>query len=215
MTRSILRWAIRSPGGARSSGWRIWGMLEGDIYVAVRSLGGVIKASLHRDGRCYLGFTRGYAATAAARFGTQVRHWETWQLSMGKVALVFQILVTRDELRHFVGRDDAKLTWLAPPPVGCIAVVSIFLAPSPIELAPETCSSASLVGTVRTKLRNAWVFYANRSIDAILRQTITAEQARRSRLFKPGALKPGTRAVLWQSRTDDGCRQLLEIACES
>jgi hypothetical protein len=214
MTRNILRWAIGSHDGPRSSAWRVWGMHQGDLYVAVRSLGGVIKASLHRDGRSYLGFTSEYAATAAARFGRQGRHWGTWQLPVDRIAVVFQILVPQRELRHFVGRDNSKLIWLAPPPVGSIAVISIFVAPPPIELAAETSPSANLVGIVRTQVRSAWVFCAN-SIDATLRQTIAAEQAKLRRLPKPSGLKPGTRAVLWESRADDGCRRMLELASES
>jgi hypothetical protein len=96
--QSILRWAIGSSDGARSSVWRLWGTHMGDIYAAVRSLSGIIKASFHRDGRCQLGFTSEYAPTAAARFGKQVRHWETWTLPPEPTGRVLQVLMLRQKI---------------------------------------------------------------------------------------------------------------------
>jgi len=78
--RHVIRWAIGSADGPRSSLWRMWGNKKGDIYVAVRSLGAITKASFHRDGSCQVGFTEPYAATASRRFGVTSRHWDRWQL---------------------------------------------------------------------------------------------------------------------------------------
>ena len=75
VARKVIRWAIGAPDGPRSSAWRLWGNKKGDIYVAVRSLGGIIKASFHRDGRCQVGFTDSYAMTASRRFGVRFRQW--------------------------------------------------------------------------------------------------------------------------------------------
>jgi hypothetical protein len=211
--QSILRWGIGSSNGARSSAWPLWGTHKGDIYAAVRSLGGIIKASFHRDGRCQVGFTNEYAPTAAARFGRQARHWETWKLPSESVARVLQILVPQSELRHFVERDDARVVWLSSPPAGSVAVISVLVAPPLAELMPPETSSAALVGTVRTNFRNAWVFYAHCSIDATLGRTIAAEQVKLERLPKPVRVIPGTRAIVWDSRPDHD-RHVLELACE-
>jgi hypothetical protein len=56
----VVRWAVGAPGEPRSSAWRLWGNKKGDIYAAVRSLGGITKASFHRDGRCQVGFADTY-----------------------------------------------------------------------------------------------------------------------------------------------------------
>jgi hypothetical protein len=216
MTRSILRWAVGSSDVPRSSAWRLWGDHKGDIYAAVRSLGGVTKVSFHRDGKCQVGFTSEYASTAAARFGKQARHWETWKLPQEPVARVLQILVPQSELRHFVGRDDARVVWLPPPPpADSVAAVSVLVAPPLAELVPPETSCAALVGTVRTNLRNAWVFYAICSIDAALCRAIAAQQTTLTRLPKPATILPGTRAVVWGFRPDDGCLQVLELAYEA
>jgi hypothetical protein len=211
--QSILRWAIGSSDGARSSAWRLWGTHKGDIYAAVRSLGGIIKVSFHRDGKCQLGFTSEYAARAAARFGKQGRHLETWRLPPEPTARVLQILVPQSELRHFVGHDDSKVVWLPLPPADSVAVISVLVAPPLAELVPSETSSAALVGTVRTNLRNAWVFYAHSSLNAALEQTIAAEKKKLRRLPKPVRVVPGTRAIISDSRPDHD-RHVLELAYE-
>jgi hypothetical protein len=88
----------------------------------------------------------------------------------------------------------------------------VLVAPPLAELVPET-SRSILVGTVRTNLRNAWVFYANRSIDAALGQAIAAEKKKWERLPKPVRVLPGTRAFVLGSRPDPG-RHVLELAYE-
>ena len=212
MTRRVIRWAVGSPGGTRSSPWRLWSNKKGDIYAAVRSLGGTVKASFHRDGKCHVGFTSEYAATATARFGVARRHWETWRLPADPVARVLQILIPFSDLRLFATLDDAELTWLPAPPMGSIAVVSIVVAPPDAELCtPEGSSSTHIVGTVRTSLRNAWAFYAHNPIDESLARTITLEREKLKDVPVPSGLPPGTRAMIWDSRADHD-RKVLELA---
>jgi hypothetical protein len=54
----IVRFAIGDERGIRSSVWRIWkGKKTDDIYIAPRSMAGVIKASLHATGHSYFSIT--------------------------------------------------------------------------------------------------------------------------------------------------------------
>jgi hypothetical protein len=214
MKQSILRCAVGSLNGPRSSIWRIWGNPKGDIYVAVRSLGGIIKASFHRDGKCQVGFTSEYAKTAQARFGKDSRHWETWRLPPEPVVRVLQILVPTSELRSFLEYKTGEVVWLQPPESNLIATVSVILAPPLAEIEPPAAlASARLVGTVRTSLRNAWVFYAHSSIDETLKGIIATEHAKLRKLPSPATVLPGTRAVMWDSRPDHD-RHVLELAYE-
>jgi hypothetical protein len=57
---SKLRWAIGSLDGLRSSVWFLRGAKKGDIYVALRSLGAITKASFHLSGQGQVGFTNEY-----------------------------------------------------------------------------------------------------------------------------------------------------------
>lgn len=66
-----------SPTGPRSSTWRFWGNKKGDFYVSVRPLGGIVKTSFHRDGRCHTGLTGTYAESIGR---AAERHWDRWDL---------------------------------------------------------------------------------------------------------------------------------------
>src|SRR6266508_4520912 len=59
--RSQVRFAVGSPSGPRASVWRLWTQ-RSDVYMAVRSIGGIQKVSLHEDGNCFLAFTREHVA---------------------------------------------------------------------------------------------------------------------------------------------------------
>jgi hypothetical protein len=145
VARNVLRWAIGSPDGPRSSAWRLWGEKKGDLYVAVRSLGAATKASFHRDGKCQVGFTNEYAVTASRRFAVESRHWQRWRLPADQVVRVLQVLVPHSELRSFTDRDHRNVTWLPTPPEGSVAVVSIFLTAQGFQLPLPTGTHAAIV----------------------------------------------------------------------
>ena len=62
-----IRWAVGSIDGSRGATWRLWGDKKGDVYVAARSITGLVKASFHRDRKCHLGFTCGYYIASLSR----------------------------------------------------------------------------------------------------------------------------------------------------
>jgi hypothetical protein len=211
--RRVLRWAIGSSDGPRSSAWRLWGNKKGDIYVAVRSLGSTTKASFHRDGRCQVGFTNEYAETASRRFAVQSRHWEKWRLPNDQVVRVLQVLVPHSELRSFTDRNPCDVTWLPTPPKGSVAVVSIFLTAQGIELPlPGGAHTAIIVGNVRTSIRTAWVVYTHHPMDAALVKLVDDERTKLTCDPRAASLPLGTRAALWESKRDHD-RHVLELAC--
>lgn len=100
----------------------------------MRRLGGAIKASFHRDGNCYVGFTSDYAETALLRFGVTKRLWEKWRLPNDPVVRVLQILVPSSEVRFFADYyPTTDVTWLPVPPAGSIGEVWIFLSKPGID----------------------------------------------------------------------------------
>ena len=212
---SVLRWAIGSLNGPRSSTWRLWGNKKGDIYVAVRILGGIVKASFHRDGKCQVGFTAEYTETATRRFAIKSRHWETWRLPTESVVRVLQVIVPHSELRPFVDSDSiSDLHWLPTPPEGSVAVASIVLSPVKAELEiPSGDRSGMIIGLVQTSIRTAWLIYAHNPIDAEMAKIIAGEHETIRHLPEADGCPSGTRAALWESRSDHD-RHVLELACD-
>jgi hypothetical protein len=210
---SVLRWAIGSSHGPRSSAWRLWGNKKGDIYIAVRCLGSTTKASFHRDGNCQVGFTDNYAATASRRFAVKSRHWEKWRLPADQIVRVLQVLVPYSELRPFTDRNDRDITWLPLPPEGSVAVVSIFISAQGADFSlPTSAHATSIVGNVRTSIRTAWIVYAHNSLDAVMAKLINDERAKLKQILGVASWPLNTRAALWESREDHD-RHVLELAC--
>jgi hypothetical protein len=211
--RNVLRWAVGSSDGLRSSTWRLWGNKKGDIYVAVRSLGGITKASFHRDGRCQVGFTEDYGATACQRFGVTSRHWQRWQLPADPIVRVLQIVVPHSELRAFADRNPPELTWLLTPPEGSVAIVSIAVSAPGVELPlPSGAHAPIVVGAVRTSTRTAWLVYVHHPPDTTLAQLISDERAKLQRIPGAASWPSSTRTTLWESKGDHD-RHVLELAC--
>lgn len=202
--RGGIRWAVGAPDGPRSSTWRLWGNKKGDVYLSVRNLGGIVKASFHRDRRCQVGFTAEYAETAKQRFGTTKRHWERWVLPSEPVVRAVQVVVPASELVPFEAAESPNMKWLPGPPVGMAAVVSIFIVEPPtFESWPGAIEGAQPLGIPVCPTRLTWAVVANSPLDASSLQKI--EEARHKAIKLPGAADapriPGVRAVIWGSST--------------
>jgi hypothetical protein len=211
-SRRGLYWAIGSLDGPRSSAWFVSGNKKGDIYVSVRNLGGITKASFHKDGRCHVGFTDEYQATARERFCVTSRHWQRWLLPDAEVARVLQIIVPCAELRSFIEQNPHEVIWLPLPPEGSVGVVSIYVAALGLEPPfPSGAHGPFVVGSVPTSIRTAWVVYTHHPPDAALAQLIDNERAELQRALGATSLLPSVRATLWPAREDHD-RHVLELA---
>lgn len=213
VSKRILRWAIGSREGPRSSVWRLWGNKKGDIYVAVRELGGIIKASFHRDGKCHVGFTSEFADEAKKRFGVTKRHWETWTLPAEHCVRVVQILIPGTELRIFTDRDGGDVTWLVPPDPNSIGTVSVVLVRGSWTIELDDSLQEHFVGEVQTGTCSTLVFYAQTPMDNTLAQKIGAARASLGKLPVDYSVPSGTQVVFWDSRPDHD-RHVLELAYE-
>lgn len=206
------RLAIGSQHGPRSGVWRMWGNPKGDVYVAVRCLGGIYKVSFHKDGNCQYGFTDQYADTALSRFGRQNRHLEKWRLPPDPIVRVLQILIPESELRVATMNDNKGVTWLPIPRQGTIGTISLYLTTPLTQLElPETVQDAWMIGNMNTRSRNAWITYAFTPLDKTLTQLIALEKQKLYAISMNDVVPPGTRATLWDSK-DDHDRHVLELA---
>lgn len=215
MSSKQYRLAIGGAECRRSGTWRVWSNLKGDIYVANRCLGGVYKASFHRDRRCQFGFTSEYAEIASQRFGQRERHLERWSLPESALVRGLQILIPENELRTSAALDNKGITWLKAPPLGCVGTMSLFITDRCLQLdIPTGVPGAMIVGKLDTSIRTAWITYAFTNPDDELTKLIEFEKSRLNMMLSKIAVPPGTRASLWDSRTDHN-RHVLELSCDS
>jgi hypothetical protein len=178
--KRVVRWAIGSRSGLRSSPWRLWGSKRGDVYVSVRTLGGIFKATFHRDQNCFVGFTSQYERTARRRFPSlRSRILEKWTLPEQQLTRVIQIVVPHAELRSFQSKHDTEVTWLPGPPEGFMGVVSVFFFKpgTPFNI-PTAGQSVRPVGLVATDLRIALAVYAHAPIDEASAHYLNTERTR-------------------------------------
>ncbi len=199
--RAGIRWAVGNPNGRRSSTWRLWGDKKGDVYLSMRSQGGRIKASFHRDRRCSIGFTKEYEPTAKERFGADSRHWERWSLPDSEVVRVAQIIIPDTELSVFAAEEADQMRWLQEPGLGNAVIVSIFIAEPPDRFSwsgPET--DGQLLGIMQTPSRFTWAVHTIQTLDLATLSHI--EEGRAKALQMPSDMKiprndPALRVALW------------------
>jgi len=214
MAKQQFRLAIGSPSKRQSGIWRIWSNWKGDIYVANRCLGGIYKASFHKDRKCQFGFTEEYANKAYERFGRNERHIEKWMLPEAAIVRAVQILIPESELRDSLKTEDKEITWLETPPSGSIGTISLFITDKDFELnISSNVPGAKIIGRLNTKIRWAWITYAFTTPDDKLATVIEFGRRRLISIIANTSYPPGTRASLWDSKNSYD-RHVLELACD-
>lgn len=82
MTERSIRFGITNGKGTRASTWKCWtpGSGKHDVYLACRSLGGTLKASMHQSGNWHIAYTRRFfdENVAAAEGIHSTRFIEQW-----------------------------------------------------------------------------------------------------------------------------------------
>jgi hypothetical protein len=185
---NAIRWVIGSPDGPRSSTWRLWSNKKGDFYLSVRTLGGIVKSSFHRDGLCSIGFTTEYLSKARARFPqARSRHWRRWQLPDSPFARAVQVVIPTSELRSDASDEVPGTVWIVPPSPDHVVVTSVFIAsggtkPSWSGGKPQPHP----IGVIATGNRAAWLLYVAIPLDRTTLDWI--EQARAHVTKLPGSL---------------------------
>ena len=214
MAKHQFRLAIGSPAKRQSGIWRIWSNPKGDIYVSNRCLGGIYKASFHRDRKCQFGFTAEYANKAKKRFGRDDRHVEKWMLPEAAIVRAVQILIPESELRESAKEENKKITWLETPPTDAVGTISLFITEKNFELKMSTnVPGATIIGRLNTDIRWAWITYAFTIPDDKLAKLIEFERRRLNSTISNISIPPGTRASLWDSKNSHD-RHVLELACD-
>lgn len=212
-----MRWAVGDANGRRSSTYRLWSNKKGDFYLAVRSLGGLLKTSLHRYGRCHTGWTSDYAKTN----DIAARHMDRWIISLDRMAKAVQVIVAEEDLAAYSSNDKDSMHWLRAPKPGHIALVGILVLPTKDihELDnswPGAQHGTELVGVLGTSTRTAFAVHWENPLEANqadalkeLRERVIADA--RQQGVQP---QPGIRAVLIGEINDGkaAAKSLIDIA---
>lgn len=165
-SRDGIRWAVGSQDDRRSSTWRLWGDKKGDIYISVRGMGGILKASFHKDRRCNMGFTQEFKEEAKQRFGAETRHWQRWTLPESPVAKALQILIPDSELNPFSCEEKVPMAWIPAPGKGKAVVFTLFIAEPPEFVSWESPEkSGNLLGIILCKTRGTWLVHKSQDLD--------------------------------------------------
>ena len=102
-----IRFAVGSADARRSSTWSVGGNKKGDFYFSTRTLGGILKTSLHLDGRCHYAFTAedlGKPQSLASK--NRSRLLDRWNLPEAPFCCASRILMPETELRAFPTKDS-------------------------------------------------------------------------------------------------------------
>jgi hypothetical protein len=208
-----IRWAIGSPTKPRGSTWRFWANRKGDFYVSVRSLGGTLKTSLHKDRRCHTAFTKEFEHKL---FPGKSRFLDKWELADEPWVAAVQIVTPFEELECFESPDVTPMKWIPAPPNGHVTVVTLFVLSPDYKLEngepwPGAHGGAQPVGFATTKLRTAFIVHAHNALDEPTNAEIEKYRAKAEPLAKGAPVRPGNRMILFGG-DGPGTRFFIELA---
>jgi hypothetical protein len=123
----VARFGVGAADGPRSAVWRLWtGKGTSDVYIAARTLGGVLKGSLHESGVWRFAFTKEYWEGRAST-GAEDRVIERWNRPppIDGITSAFMVVVPSDEiglpphpLPEKAKKYTRNVTWVPPAPEG-------------------------------------------------------------------------------------------------
>jgi len=125
MPQRALRFGIRDDAGRRSATWKLWTEAAGgksEVYLACRSLGGTVKASLHESGKWHIAYSqtafeervRGEIPELEDRY---IEKWpRPFEFTSG-ITLAFRIVTPWSAVKNPVDGSNLKgVTWLPNAP---------------------------------------------------------------------------------------------------
>jgi hypothetical protein len=114
-----------------------WSSTRGDVYVAVRTLGGVLKASLHESGRCHV---RAPDASKWVSPGDAPQFLDSWKIDpQSPYEFPFRVIIPASELRAgpWPAHSKRGTVWVPTRP-GEAVEIGVFLTrvrePARLEL---------------------------------------------------------------------------------
>ena len=123
-----LRLGVRSAHPHVSLIWRLFATKKGDVYFAVRTMGGVMKYSFHQSGICRSAFTAEHGKPAALNDRAMYK-WNRAPIQpvgQERLSRVLLLAFPTDFLSRARAADtDAGITWMEAAPAGGATYLSI------------------------------------------------------------------------------------------
>jgi hypothetical protein len=160
MTQRSLRFGIHDSAGRRAATWKLWTEAGGgrsEVYLACRSLGGILKASLHESGEWHIAYSQRafeeYVKGAIPAF--KDRYLEKWprppEISPG-ITLAFRIVTPWSAVTNAIEGSNVKgVIWLPKAPETKATEIDILMSKptSPVSGWPGKRSmGTSLIGSI-------------------------------------------------------------------
>jgi len=174
-----VRIAVGTIEGKKSSPWRFWGNKKGDIYASARSMGNIFKISLHRDGKCFAGFTSEYKTKCTGALQNRSRHLDKWELNLNAPEVAIQVLFLENELRTYKPKNLDKVHWFFPPEKNEMFVATVYILP--ISIREVTFDSSKImfpIASFETSARNVLIVGHYQQLDLETNAWIKEERKR-------------------------------------
>lgn len=160
MTTYSVRFGVGDPSGLRSSEWVVmWKSDSSDVYLAARTLGGLLKVSLHESGRCHV-------------HAPDHRHWrspgspprflDVWTINhQSSYEFPFGVIIPTSELRQapWAKHKDKGTVWI-PSKSGASVEIAVFFTraePRPIGALESAGWATTIVLERLPDGRDLWV----------------------------------------------------------
>lgn len=160
MTTYSTRFGVGDPSGLRSSEWVVmWKSDTSDVYLACRTLGGYLKASIHESGRCHI---RAPDQRHWCSPGNPPQFLDVWSIDQqSHYQFPFGIIVPASELRQasWAKQKNKETTWLPATP-GKSVEIAVFLTraePWPMDALASAGWTITLVLERLPDGRDLWV----------------------------------------------------------
>ncbi len=172
MTQRALRFGIHDGAGRRAATWKLWTEAAGgksEVYLACRSLGGTLKASLHESGKWHIAYSRDafeeHVKGAIPKF--EDRYIEKWprpsEFAPG-ITLAFRIVTPWSAVTHIIEDTNSKrVTWLPNAPERKATEIDILMTKPTIPVTGwpgKRSMGTSLIGSIPLESgETVWAVY--------------------------------------------------------
>ena len=172
MTQQALRFGIHDGTDRRAATWKLWTEAAGgksEVYIACRSLGGTLKASLHESGKWHIAYSqrafeenvRGVIPKFEDRF---IEKWPRPSEIAPGITLAFRIVTPWSAVTNVLEESSARrVIWLpnAPEPKATEIDILITQPTTPVTDWPGKRSmGTSLIGSIPLENRETvWAVY--------------------------------------------------------
>ena len=209
------RFGVGDLSGRRSSEWVVmWKPTTSDVYVATRTLGGILKASIHESGRCHI-----RAPDPASWRSPDVapRFLDVWLIDpRATFAFPFAIVIPESELRNaeWASYRDRGTIWI-PVEQGRGIEVATFLIRSEADQSASLKAAGWKTTLVNTLLQDGrrLVVVAGDSMAHVEKQAELAAIREHARtMLDSSETAVANPRLLLTARDENQTRRFVEVA---